>query len=245
SIRGVARRRDRGVRMAHLPQHRVVTWAATAAVAVIGVQAWVGRMVVTEDLDADLVSVHLTISMIVVALITFVVVTTAPFPPNRASDPSGDTRDWTRLVAGGAAATLTVLLLDSYVHNLYISGWPLVGGRLVPSLTNRYVAVHFVHRLGAALVMALLVYLVAASLRRDRPRAEQLLVKGAASCFATNVALGAAHVFTEVSSSALVATHLLVAALVWTQLIAATTLAARGSAARGPDSWRSARASVG
>ncbi len=53
---------------------------AVAAVAAIGVQAWVGRLVVKGELDADLVSVHLVISMAVVALLTIVVVGTAPTP---------------------------------------------------------------------------------------------------------------------------------------------------------------------
>ena len=43
--------------------------------------------------------------------------------------------------------------------------------------------------------------------------------------FTLNVGLGAAHVFTKVSSSLLVASHLALAALVWTALVGAAALA--------------------
>jgi heme A synthase len=75
--------------------------------------------------------------------------------------------------------------------------------------------------------MMLLLYIAVAAVRRDRPPAERLLLGGAAAGFAANVGLGAVHVVTEVDSSALIAIHLLVAALVWAQLVAATAQAAR------------------
>ena len=53
-------------------ERRMIVLPATTAVFVIGVQAWVGHLVVKQDLDADLVSVHLVISMTVVALFTIV-----------------------------------------------------------------------------------------------------------------------------------------------------------------------------
>ena len=211
----------------HFRRRRNVLWPSGAAVAVIGLQAWVGRMVVKEDLDADLVSVHLAISMIVLALVTVTAVGAGPTTALPAVGPSVNTRGWIRLVGVGATGSLLVLLLGSYVHNMYFSGWPLVGNTLLPKFTNRYLAVHFAHRVGAALVMMLLLYIAVAAVRRDRPPAERLLLGGAAAGFAANVGLGAVHVVTEVDSSALIAIHLLVAALVWAQLVAATAQAAR------------------
>lgn len=207
----------------HRHQRRVVQ-AAVAAVAVIGVQAWVGRLVVKGGLDADLVSVHLTISMIVLALLTLVVVATSVPFAEPSHQPTGDSA-WTGLLAAGAALVAVVLLLGSYVHNLYISGWPLVGNELLPDLSNRYVAVHFTHRVVAGAGLAYLGYLAASSVGRHRPITERRLLYAAAAVYALNVGLGAAHVFTRVESSALVATHLAAASLVWVFLVAATTMA--------------------
>ncbi len=205
---------------------RSVLIPAVAAVAVIGVQAWIGRLVVKGDLDADLVSVHLAVSMVVVALLTIVVVTTS-----RPAQRTEEDRTWAGRLGLAAAASLAVLLLGSYVHNLYIGGWPLVGNTLFPDLSNRFVAVHFLHRLVAGVVFFYLGWLVFASRRARRPGREQYLVVGAAGLYAVNIALGAAHVFTRVGSSVLVAAHLLVAALVWTLLVGAA-VGARDAATR-------------
>lgn len=195
---------------------------AVAAVGVIGGQAWVGRLIVTNDLDADLVSVHLAISMLVVALLTIVVVNTAAEP---SAAPRPDNRQWTILLASGAAGALTVLLLGSYVHNLYISGWPLVGDELLPRSTHRLMIVHYLHRALAGVGIIYLVYLSRQAVRRKRPLTEGALVHYAGLAYLVNVLLGAANVFTRVDSSVVIAAHLLMAALVWTTLVAATTMA--------------------
>ncbi|MBC8365682.1 MAG: COX15/CtaA family protein [Actinobacteria bacterium] len=211
----------------HLRQRRDVLWSSSTAVVVIGIQAWVGRMVVKEDLDADLVSVHLAISMAVVALVTATAVGAGPDAGRPSVDHSVDSRGWIRLIGVGAAGSLVVLLLGSYVHDMYFSGWPLVGNALLPEFTSRYLTVHFAHRVGAALVMMLLLHIAVAAVRRNRQPAERYLLGGAAAGFALNVGLGAVHVVTEVDSSALIAIHLLIAALVWAQLVAAVAEAAR------------------
>jgi cytochrome c oxidase assembly protein subunit 15 len=211
----------------HFRERRDVLYPALAAVGVIGIQAWVGRMVVTEELEADVVSLHLAISMIVVALMTVTAVNATPEPtPGRARLPT-DVRKWVGLVGLGAAGSLAVLLLGSYVHNLYFPGWPLVDNSLLPEFTDRYVVAHFAHRVAAAVVMLLLLRLAVTAGRLDRPRTERLLLGGAALGFALNIGFGAVHVVTEVDSSVLISAHLLVAALVWTQLVAATARATR------------------
>ena len=203
----------------------LIVRSAVAAVVVIGIQAWVGRLVVKGDLDADLVSVHLAISMVVVALLTIVVVATGTH--SLLVEPARTERDqsWTTLLAWAAAGTLTILLLGSYVHNLYISGWPLVGDAFLPRSSNRLMVVHYLHRAVAGIGILYLLYLSREVIRRDRPTTERTLVHCAGLAYLVNVGLGAANVFTRVDSSLVIATHLLMAALVWTTLVAATTVA--------------------
>ncbi len=196
-----------------------LVWTAVAAVVVVGIQAWIGRMVVKADLDADLVVLHLAISMVVVGLLTLVAVWTSP----RGEQPGAD-RSWTALLALAAGGSYALLLLGAYVHDMYFSGWPLVGNQLVPDLSNSYTAVHFAHRLVAGLGLVYLVHLTRAAGRNGRPAVERRLLHAATGLYTVNVALGAVHVFTEVDWSGVVAAHLLVAGLVWTCLLAATAL---------------------
>ncbi|MCZ7527485.1 MAG: COX15/CtaA family protein [Acidimicrobiia bacterium] len=225
----------------HRHDRRIVV-PAVAAVGVIGFQAWIGRMVVAEDLDADLVALHLATAMIVVALLTAVLVHALPRwdapPPGRA---------WVAWVGAGALSAYALLILGSMVHNEYVGGWPLVGDELVPDLESRTVAIHFFHRLAAAGVLVFLAALAVAARRRRRPRGETRLLDVALAGILVNVGLGAAHVFTEVTSSALVITHLAVASVVWAALVAATLLARRAEVdtpAGGPDRRAAAVADV-
>lgn len=196
---------------------------ATAAVLVIGIQGWLGRLIVTQALDRDLVALHLFISMTIAGLLTVVVMATA----DRAVRASPGWAAWTGV---GALLALALIVAGAYVHNLYIAGWPLVGGDLVPDLSNRFVAVHWLHRLLAAL---LLVYLagLAVSARRTGRRDGTRLLDLALAAHILNIALGATHVFTEVSSSLLVAVHVLTAAVVWVALVAAAASAVPGAQA--------------
>lgn len=200
---------------------RLPAASSTAAVVAIGVQAWVGREVVKGYLSADLVSVHLGISMVVVALLAITAVST------RRLDPAPRDVSWIWCLAGGAAGSLAVLLLGSLVHNQYVPGWPLVSGNLIPELSTAVVLVHFLHRAAAGLVAAYLIYLVISVRRRRRPRLERITVDMAAVLHFVNVGLGGLHVLTRVQSSGIVVAHLAAAAMVWALLVGAATAAAR------------------
>ncbi|MEK7251649.1 MAG: COX15/CtaA family protein [Actinomycetota bacterium] len=199
------------------PRNPRIVWPATAAIVVVGVQAWLGRLIVKGDLDRDLVSVHLTVSMLIVGLLVLVVVASGA----RSSAPA-DTK-WRWMVIAAAATAYGVLLLGSTVHNLYFAGWPLQASELIPDLSNRYALLHFTHRLVAGLGFAYLVYLAVRARRIGRP--ERLLLTTSAAAFAVNVGLGAVHVFTEVSSAAVVALHLLFATVAWASAVGAAAVA--------------------
>ena len=204
-------------------RHRseVVT-PAIVAVVVIGIQAWVGRLVVRGDLDSDLVSLHLGISMVVVALLTVVVVATGL--PQVEPEPSGRRRTWTIRVGVAAAASFLLIILGSVVHNRYFPGWPLVDNTVVPDLSNTMAVVHYLHRLMAGVLLAYLVYLMFVSSQFGILAVERRLMVTAGTVYLVNVGLGAAHVFTMVSSAFLVSAHLGLAAAVWSLLVAATTV---------------------
>jgi len=206
-----------------------VVGPAVVAVGVIGAQAWVGRLVVARDLDGDLVALHLAISMVVVALVTVVVMMAGP-PPEPAPS-GGPGRRWTVALGTMAAVSLGLLLLGASVHNRYFPGWPLMGATAVGGAPR---ALHLMHRtLAGAGLLGLLALLIAAR-RGAVPGTERRLLVGATLAYGSNVLVGLAHVLTEVRSSLVVTLHLVLAALVWSQLVAATTHAVRSrSVARG------------
>lgn len=206
----------------HHRHDRMVPLLATAALATIVFQAWIGRVVVEGQLDADLVSLHLAISLTAAAILMATVIT-ARFV--RESKPRDNT--WISLVAGGAATVLTVTMLGSLVHNLYFPGWPLMAGALAPEFASTEEAVHFTHRVSASLYALIAIVLWAMARRRGRPRHEVTMLGLAAFLYSTNILIGAGHVVTRVSSAALVALHLGLAAIVWVLTIGAAVSAAR------------------
>jgi heme A synthase len=207
-------------------RHRLVLYPAFAAVVVIGIQAWLGRQVVKGDLAADLVSFHLAVSLIVVGLLSVLAVTAWRTDTDPPAAPHPTSSAWAYILAATAVGSYGLVILGSYVHNLYIPGWPLVKNTLFPSLPSSHFVVHFLHRVVAGLGLIALIWLAREVVRRGRPQAERLMIWAAGLAFAVNVGLGAAHVFTRVRSSALVASHLGLAAIVWVLLVTAATAAA-------------------
>lgn len=215
----------------HHRTNRGLRWATTAALLLTVGQALLGAAVVMTGLNADLVSTHLGTAMIILALLTFVTVESF-FTGDEAPVVSGQhDRSWRRMLGGGAVATYATIMLGSTVHDQYVGGWPLVGDQLVPDLTSTLVALHYLHRMAVAVTFVLLVGLSVGAIRRGRPRPEVMLVHGATLLFAVNLGLGAAHVFTQVSSTGLVVAHLLVASLVWVGMVGAFSLARRADQA--------------
>lgn len=209
-------------------ENRGLTWGATAAVIAILTQAGIGAFVVMTDLDADLVSVHLGVAMLLLGLLAFVVVESG-YVGDRAPvvSTSGGRSGWPSRLAVGAGGIYLVIILGSLAHDTYVGGYPLVGNQLIPDLSDRVVAAHFGHRVAVLLVTVLLAWLAAQVVKRSRPRTEVLLVHGGTALFVVNIILGAAHVFTRVQSTGLVVAHLLVASLAWSSFVAATALARR------------------
>lgn len=200
---------------------RWVLLPSGAAVVAIGIQAWLGRMVVKGDLDRDLVSIHLFVSLMIVALFVIVAVSTR----RAVEGPHLLERDWTRQLGIGAIAVLLVLMLGSIVHNVYVPGWPLVRGEWIPDVSGfDTLTIHWLHRMASAAVLVYLVFLMWRGAHVDRPRSEGYLVIGASALYAVNLGLGLVHVWTQVESSWVVAAHLGVGAGVWAGLVAATFL---------------------
>ena len=170
-------------------------WPSVAAVGLVGFQAWLGRETVRLGNSGESVTAHLTAAMLLVALLVFVTVR-AGFPGRLAG--RGSSQRFTLLAAFTTLATFALLLFGSHVtatdSALVFPDWPLMGGTLVPPLTE-VTSAHVLHRWVAAVVAVLVaaVAVVAWRTQRHRPTLVRLAVL-AAALYAIQVVVGGLQV---------------------------------------------------
>ena len=196
---------------------RRVLWPAVASVILVLFQAALGAVVVRSGLDPANVTLHLATAMLVIGSTTLVYAeSTFPRPAARAPR-----TPLVRLVDATAVATFALLLVGAYVRGrgagLAFRDWPLMDGRLVPTLGGVATPM-FLHRVLAALVSALVVYLaVRARTAPDRSRVVAGLATTLLALFAAQVFVGAANVWTDLQPAA-VAGHVALSGLIWAVL---------------------------
>jgi cytochrome c oxidase assembly protein subunit 15 len=223
---------------------RRILWTAIAALGLVIFQALLGAAVVILELKADLVVVHLAAALSLVALLVYL----------RASliDPSTKSEELDRPTArraGFAAVSVLVLLLvGSYLSGVGeaqragFPDWPLIGGRLIPDLSIEITALHWFHRVLAA-VVGVIVFVVGWGVIRQketRPAAARF-ARAAVGLYAIELLIGAANVWTQSNqalNSASITLHLALGALTWASLIAVAAVTHPG--VRAPAGARSA-----
>jgi protoheme IX farnesyltransferase len=232
-----------GLAVLALRDHRnraSILWPTLGAVFLVGFQAWLGRETVRLGNTGASVTAHLASAMALVGLLVFLTVR-AGYPahlPRR-----GTSQRFTLLAAFAAASTFALLLFGSQVtatdSALVFPDWPLMGGTLVPALTD-VTAAHVLHRWVAAVVGVILLALVVVAWRtqRDRPTLVRFAV-GAAVLFALQVAIGGAQVLTRLAEWTQTL-HLALGATIWAVVAGLTVTsyyAARSAAGvvAGPD----------
>jgi heme A synthase len=199
---------------------RRVKVPATAAVFLIFFQAVLGGIVVRGELHALLVSAHLATAMVFAGVLVYV--TVAAFTMDAWI--AGPVDALTRLARVSAAGTLLLIAVGAYVRGegagLVFPDWPLMNGRLVPSVSAAPAGVHFAHRV-LALVVGILVLVLAARTRREHPGRDPVTILASATAilFAAQVMIGAANVWSRLAPAAVVA-HVAVAGLAWGAVVA-------------------------
>ena len=135
-----------------------------------------------------------------------------------------------RVAAAPVAVVFLQLLVGAIMRHtkagLAIADFPLALGRVIPPLTSLAVAIHFAHRVGALVVVALVAACVVRALRADRPGLRKASL-GLAGLVLVQIALGALTVLSKkdvVLTTAHVATGALL--LGWTLVLCLSSLAA-------------------
>ena len=192
-------------------------WPSIAAVGLVGFQAWLGRETVRLGNSGESVTAHLTAALLLVGLLVFVSVRSG-FPARLSGRGS---QRFTLLAAFAAAATFALLLFGSNVtatdSALVFPDWPLMGGSLIPPLTEASSA-HVLHRWIAGLVgvIVAVVAVVAVRTQRAHPTIVRLAV-GAAALFAVQIVVGGLQVMTDLSAWTQTL-HLALGAIIWAML---------------------------
>ncbi len=211
-----------------------ILWGSFAAVALVGFQAWLGRETVRLGNSGESVTTHLATAMALVGLLVFLLVRSL-FPARIGG--RGASQRFTLLATLSAAAVYVLLLFGSNVTAanaaLVFPDWPLMGGTLVPPLTD-VTTVHVLHR-WVAIVVGLIVAavaIVAWRTQRDRPVIVRLAL-ATAVLFPVQAIVGGAQVLTRLAEWTQTL-HVALGAIIW-----------GGSAALAFTSYYTARVAVG
>jgi protoheme IX farnesyltransferase len=209
---------------------RAILWSALAAVPLVLGQADVGAIVVRTDLDPGWVTAHFALALTLVAdVVVLAVLATAP-----RARPEPERSRFAGLALLTTGFTACLLLVGTYVRasgsQLVFTDWPLMDGRLVPTLGGAATAM-FLHRVLAAASLLLVLWLAirARTLSRRHRDLAALSILGLA-LFVAQVMVGAANVWTRLRPWAVVL-HVALSVLIWATLVALTTLARGGAAA--------------
>jgi len=208
----VAWRRYRGVKRVIIP--------ATLSIGLWLFQAVLGGLVVRYGLTPWLVTAHLAVANLFLGTLAYTAA--AAFSVDVA--PAGPFDRMTRLVWLAAGAVLGLIVVGALVRGegagLAFTDWPLMGGRVVPTLGALRPTLMFVHRVLVLLVAGVIAPLVLlAWTRRGTRGPAAALVLGAAGLYLLQVLIGAANVWTRLAVGPVVA-HVAVSSLIWAALVA-------------------------
>jgi heme A synthase len=202
-------------------QTKVLVWGSVVAVALVIAQIVLGGATVLSDLSANIVMAHLSLAAALLA--TLVVLAVASFRPLGRLELRGPGVSFRNLAAVAALATFALMLTGAYVSGsgagLAFRDWPLLDGKLMPD-ASRLAMIHFTHRIAAAAVGVLILYLALQAWRTQRAFGPVVLASTLALViYVAQVFVGAANIWTLLQPAARAA-HLAVAIALWATLVA-------------------------
>jgi len=205
---------------------------ATLALVLLVVQILLGPVIVKLDLPPGVVVIHLLNAMVLLAVVVIAIMRTAPgLPLLRVQVRHRDNP----LVHATAGFGFLVILFGALVANLNAGllclGFPLCGGSYAPPVVPT-ASVHWVHRVLAYTLVALLVLLVVRLERHAIPatRLVRTAARAALGIALLQVGVGAAMVLSLLPTG-LRALHLATGTALWVALVVLVYLSSRAEAA--------------
>jgi protoheme IX farnesyltransferase len=211
---------------------RKVFFPAVAAFPLVIAQAVLGGIVVKTDLDPAWVTAHFTVALLLVADVVYLAANSfcTVKLPEKEGPIAGSNPKFARLTLITALVTGGLLLVGTYVRargaGLAFDDWPLMNGKLVPTLGGIATPM-FAHRVLAAAGFLLVLYTTVRAWTM-RPRSKDLVVLSttALGLFLAEIMVGAANVWSRLKPAAVVA-HVALAVLIWATLVALATVSRR------------------
>lgn len=209
-------------------RNKLVFWLAFSAGVLLAAQIVLGGVTVKQELPAEIVAAHLATAMafLGVLIVTLTISVMRARGVRAFASASGTTFNRTAVATAGAA--FITLVLGSYISgtdaSLACRGWPLCNGSLVPG-GNSAEGLHYLHRLVAG-VLGLMVLALIYEAFEERRRQPLLLALAVVSgvAYVAQALIGAANIWTDLAAGVVV-THLSLAALLWSLLVAISALA--------------------
>jgi protoheme IX farnesyltransferase len=205
---------------------------ALAAVGLVLFQAALGGVVVEGGLEATVVAAHFATAMALLGVLVNITANSFCFVKLPMKGPSigGSDPAFARLTLWTAGAAGALLVVGAYVRaegaGLAFRDWPLMDGRLVPTLGGAATSM-FLHRVLAALVLLLVLWLaIRARTMAGRSMDLVVLTSAALVLMVAQILVGAANVWSGLRPAAVVA-HVAFSALIWGVLVAAATVSRR------------------
>jgi len=155
---------------------RWVRWLAAGAVLAVITQAVLGGITVLFLLPTAVSVSHAGLANLFFMITVVLAVVTGPWwirAPGRGDPTAFSVRPDLPALAGATTLAIYIQILLGAVmrhtdSGLAIPDFPLAFGRLIPPMTDPHVAIHFAHRVGALLVVLMVGWVVARTLRRHR-----------------------------------------------------------------------------
>jgi heme A synthase len=211
-------------------RRRMVAVPAVIALLLLGPQVGLGAVTVTSELSAELVTAHLAVAMALFAAL--IVAGVHAFSDEERARPAwSSTSTFPALALFALLATYGLILTGSYVTGskagLAFTDWPLFNGKLIAD-GGRLAQVQFLHRIAAAVVGVVIVYVAVRAWRTER-KLNVITVSAitGAVLYGAQVMVGATAIWTMLEP-AVAAAHLALASAVWAALVVLTTTAYLG-----------------
>ena len=204
---------------------RSLLWPSIGAVVLVGFQAYLGRQTVLLGNSGESVTAHLAASQALLGLLVFILVRSV-FPARIGG--RGGSQRFALLAAFGAAATYALLLFGARVTAtdaaLVFPDWPLMGGTLLPPLTE-VTATQVLHRWVAIVVGLIVLAIVVAALRTQRRHAAVIrLALAAGVLFVAQALVGGLQVLTQLAAWTQTL-HVALGAVVWSLMCGLAVMA--------------------
>jgi protoheme IX farnesyltransferase len=200
---------------------------AVASFPLVLMQAVVGGIVVQTDLNPWWVTAHFVIALALIADVVLMATNSlVPSPPERARGGFARLALWTAVVAGALLLVGTYIRAKGPAYGLAFTDWPLLDGKLVPTLGGVTTPM-FLHRVLAAATFLLVLWtLIRARTMMPRSRNLVMLSTITLGLLVAQIMIGAANVWTRLRPWSVVL-HVAFAVLVWACVVALAAVARR------------------